>query len=233
MKIWAISDIHYPENSINLMASFGKFWVNHIEQIFRHWDDQVRRQDLILLGGDLSWATKEERGLKVLRRLSDLPGLKKIIIPGNHDVWWKNNLSISDKSPEDIIPLYGQAVKIGRTVICGSKGWLAPNDPCFDNLDPKPFKKEYELLKKGLDEAMDLKPEEGIHLILHFPPFTTKGKQTRFFDLIKQYPIITCSYGHFHFQEEWDLIPKGEIEGIQCFLTSSDYLRHRPVLIHQ
>ncbi|MCP4295625.1 MAG: hypothetical protein GY786_08470 [Proteobacteria bacterium] len=233
MKIWALSDIHYPAGAVNRMEPLGPIWIDHIAQIDHHWGDTVGREDIILLGGDLSWATKEERGLEALRHFSELPGLKKVIIPGNHDVWWQSNSSIKNRFPKDIIPLYGQAVKINETVICGSKGWLAPNDPCFDNLDHKPFKKEYDILKRALDEAMNLDPVEGIHLMLHFPPFTTKGLKTRFFELIKQYPVITCIYGHFHMQEEWKLIPKGCVDGIQCFLTSTDYLEHQPVLVHQ
>jgi predicted phosphohydrolase len=233
MKIWAISDIHYPDSSVNRMAPYGKIWVNHIERIVHNWGQSIGAKDLILLGGDISWATRKERGLKTLQILSKLPGVKKVIVPGNHDIWWKKDLLGSANLPLDMIFLYGRATRIEQMVICGSKGWLAPNDDSFDNLDHKPFAKEYDLLKQSLDNAMELKPERGIHLLMHFPPFTTQGTQTEFFDLILKYPVITCTYGHFHKQQEWDNIPQGEVEGVNCSLTSSDYLHHQPSLIYE
>ena len=42
-------------------------------------------------------------------------------------------------APKSIVALNGSAVKIENQVFCGTCGWHAPNDPCFDNLDQKFF----------------------------------------------------------------------------------------------
>ena len=231
MKIWAISDIHFSEGLNSSMSAFGPIWKNHPEKIVTNWRDCVGPSDLVLLAGDLSWVKTFEKGLVFLRQLSALPGKNKIIIPGNHDIWWTDDQKIKKMAPKSIVPLHGSAVKIENQVFCGTCGWHAPNDPHFDNFDRKFFDIEMQLLRNSLEEATKLEPEQGIHVLLHFPPFSSLGEKTLFFDLLKEYPVTSCIFGHFHLKEEWDKTPLGKIDGINCYLTSSDFLAHRPIEI--
>lgn len=231
MKIWAISDTHFADTPGRTMEIYGPVWRDHEITIARNWRQAIGHGDIVLVGGDISWARKLDRGLIHLRKISDLPGKAKVIVKGNHDHWWTGQEKLVDRSPSDIIPLDGHAVKIDEHVFCGIRGWLAPNDPCTDALDGNTFRGEMKRLKEALEEAMTLNPKEGIHLLMHFPPFTTHGEETPFFQLIKKYPVVTCSYGHFHMEDEWKNIPKGTIDGIQCNLTATDFLKHKPSLI--
>ncbi|MGK0289701.1 MAG: putative phosphohydrolase [bacterium] len=231
MKIWAISDTHLSHNDSRTMNQFGDIWINHPAKIMENWSRVVSYQDIVFVTGDLSWSYKLEHGLIDLRKLHQLPGKSKVIVKGNHDIWWKKLNMLQKSAPASILPLQGTAIQIGDQVICGTRGWISPNDVCSDPLDKKTFLKEMDRLEKALEEAMSLDPKHGIHLLLHFPPFTTTGAKTAFFDLLKKYPVVTCTYGHFHMEPEWEAIPKGMIDGTFFQLASTDYLNHTPVCI--
>jgi len=232
MKIWAISDIHFSEGLNSSMSAYGSIWKNHPERIVTNWRNSITSSDIVLLAGDLSWVKTFEKGLTFLRQISALPGKQKIIIPGNHDLWWSDDQKIEKMAPPSIFHVNGKAHRVGDFAICGACGWHAPNDPCFDNLDQKYFEREFQRLRDALEDANSLRPKQGIIVLLHFPPFTSVGKKTAFFDLMKEYPVRDCIFGHFHLPEEWKSLPKGNIDGINCYLTSSDYLSHQPIQIY-
>ncbi|MDX2471516.1 MAG: metallophosphoesterase [SAR324 cluster bacterium] len=233
MNIFAISDTHFSLNPNRTMESFGPIWKGHMNQIKKNWRNTVNSSDIVMIGGDISWETKFEKALVHLRELSDLPGSSKIIIKGNHDHWFKSLDDLNGNLPKNMTALMGTAIKIGSHIFAGTRGWLAPNDPAGDSLDKKTFEKEMVLLEQALEQAVALAQKVGaeskIHLLLHFPPFTTTGKTTAFWDLITKYPVHTCTYGHFHLAAEFEAIPKGLVDGIYCNLTSTDYIKHSPV----
>ncbi len=231
MKIWGISDTHFSNDQTRTMVCFGQVWVDHTEKIIRNWKTVVGRSDLVLICGDITWSQNLEKGLPDLRLLDRLPGKAKMIVKGNHDYWWQTYRQLCEAVPESIKPLDGNAIRIDDQVFCGTKGWVAPNDPDFDPLDMKTFKKEMNRLRKALDAAVELDPVNGIHLLMHFPPFASNGVKTPFIETISQYPVSTCTFGHFHMQKEWDRIPRGPINGTRFQLTSTDYLNHKPALI--
>ncbi len=233
MKIWGISDTHFQSGQVDSMSKWGDVWVHHTEKIIENWKAVVGEDDLVLIGGDIVWSLQLEKALIDIRIIDRLPGKMKIIIQGNHDSWWQEYDDLCKAMPERISPLEGNAVKIDGQVICGIRGWISPNDPDFELLDRGTFDREMILLKQALDAAVKLDPKDGIHLLMHFPPFTTKGHQTPFFKLMTEYPVVTCTYGHFHVKKEWDALPKGIIQGIDCHLTSTDYLENRPDLVWQ
>jgi len=233
MNIWGISDTHFQNGQVNSMSKWGEVWVHHTEKIIENWKAVVGNDDLVLIGGDICWSVRLDQAMTNLNMIDRLPGKKKIIIPGNHDNWWQDYDTLCKAMPETIHPLNGNAVKIDGQVICGTRGWVSPNDPDFEVLDRNTFDKEMVMLRQSLDAAVELNPIDGIHLLIHFPPFTTKGHQTPFFKLMLEYPVITCTYGHFHVQKEWDALPKGNIQGIDCHLTSTDYLENKPTLVWQ
>ena len=215
------------------MSKYGDVWVHHTEKILENWKAVVGPDDLVLVGGDITWSISIEQALVDIRMIDRLPGKRKIMIQGNHDSWWDDYDQVVAAMPERIVPLEGNAVKIDGQVFCGTMGWVSPNDPDFELLDRPTFERELEKFRQALDAAVALKPIDGIHTLLHFPPFTTKGYQTAFFRLMKKYPVITCTYGHFHVKQEWDALLKGMVQGIDCHLTSTDYLQNKPDLIWQ
>ncbi len=233
MKIWGISDTHFQDGQVDSMSKYGDVWVHHTEKIIENWKAVVGEDDLVLIGGDIAWSIHLEQALVDIRIIDRLPGKMKIIIQGNHDYWWNEYDALCKAMPDKILPLEGNAVKINGQVICGSKGWISPNDPDFEVLDRTMFDREMAMIRQSLDAALELDPKDGIHLLMHFPPFTTKGHETPFFKMMLEYPVITCTYGHFHVKKEWDALPKGFIQGIDFHLTSTDYLKNKPDLVWQ
>ena len=231
MRIWAISDLHFPGERNKQMDQFGPVWREHISRLVENWRRMVGNQDIVLVAGDITWAGNKDGVMNDLHRIADLPGEYKIIVQGNHDFWWKKYKVIHDQLPKSIVTLKGHAIKLKNHIFCGSRGWLAPNDPCFDNLDHKTYQKELVRMKRALEEATAMRADEPIHTMMHFPPFTTHGAVTPFVSLITKYPVSNCVYGHFHFKSEWDVIPKGVIDGVAFHLTATDYLEHQPQLI--
>ena len=55
MKIFAISDLHLSSAVEKPMNVFGNSWDNHFEKIREDWINKVGDNDLVLLGGDMSW----------------------------------------------------------------------------------------------------------------------------------------------------------------------------------
>lgn len=231
MKIWGIADTHLAAHQADIMGVYGSIWSNHREKIIENWHAIVNENDSVLIGGDVTWATNLQAALTDVEVLDQLPGKHKFIVKGNHDVWWKSYPEIKKVMPKTMTPLAGNAIKMDEHVICGTMGWLAPNDPYFDGLDMNAYKKELNLLDDALKAAVKLDPQKGLHLLMHFPPFTTQGHKTPFFDLIVKHPVTTCTFGHFHIEEEWKCLPQGNIDGVEFRLISTDYLRHKPYLV--
>ncbi len=231
MKIWGISDTHLSGSRENGMIVHGAIWVEHKEQIIKNWQKCINRDDIVLICGDISWSNTLKQAMQDICILSELPGKAKIMVKGNHDHWWEDYNELSETVPKDIRPLSANAINIEGHVFCGTMGWLSLNDPCSDSLDAKFFHLEMDRLVTSLQHAIELNPEHGIHLLMHFPPFTTGGIKTPFLDIIAEYPVTTCTFGHSHFPKEWECIPQGNINGTVFRLTSTDFLKHKPVLI--
>ena len=70
MKIFAISDLHLSTNTNKPMDIFGGNWVGYIDKIFADWQSKVCDDDLVLIGGDISWAMNLEDAIIDIERLS-------------------------------------------------------------------------------------------------------------------------------------------------------------------
>ena len=82
MKIFAISDLHISTNTNKPMDVFGGNWEGYLEKIFTDWNSKVSSDDLVLIGGDISWAMSVEEAKEDINLLAPLNG-KKIMIKGN------------------------------------------------------------------------------------------------------------------------------------------------------
>ena len=84
MKIFAISDLHMSNSTNKPMDIFGEKWVGHLDQIKEDWEKKVSEEDVVLIGGDISWAMNILEAKEDVKFFSTLPG-KKVLIKGNHD----------------------------------------------------------------------------------------------------------------------------------------------------
>lgn len=221
MSIFSISDLHLSKDNLKPMDVFGARWENHLEKIKSDWLKKVSEEDIVLICGDISWGISLGEGLEDLRSLKGLPG-KKIFIRGNHDFWWNGITKLRRAAPDDsFIFLQNDCVKIGNTVICGSRGWTCPGSADYTADDEKLYLREAERFKLCFREV-DKVREEGDRLIvmIHYPPFSQKSPKTLFTELFKEQRAEKVVFGHIHGDTYFPY--RTVKDGIEYILTSCD-----------
>ncbi len=225
MKIYAISDLHISTNTNKPMDIFGGNWVGYLEKIRADWQEKVCDDDLVLIGGDISWAMNIDDAKKDIFSFSDLKG-KKIIIKGNHDYWWSGIGKVRDMLPENFYALQNDSIRFDGVVICGSRCWSVPGSPDFKQQDMKIYLRETERLKLSFNSAEKLR-QEGDKLIalIHYPPFNVKREDTAFTNIFEEHKVDCVVYGHLHGKtvRADKLLVKN---GIRYYLTSCDQVNN-------
>ncbi len=230
MKIYAISDLHISTNTNKPMDVFGGNWVNYIEKIQADWQEKVTDDDIVLIGGDVSWAMNIEDAKKDLQTFAHLKG-KKVLIKGNHDYWWSGIGKVRDALPPNFYALQNDSIKFENVVICGSRCWSVPGSPDFTANDNKIYLREAERLKLSFNSANKMR-EEGDKLIalIHYPPFNVKRENTLFTALFEENKVDKVIYGHLHGKDVRSdkLVIKN---GVEYYLTSCDQVDNKLVEI--
>jgi uncharacterized protein len=246
MNIWALSDPHLcfgtPEKS---MESFGETWENYSQRIEKNWIDKIKKDDLVLVAGDISWAKKIENAKKDFAFLDNLPGTK-VIIKGNHDYWWTSIAKVNENLPPSIFAIQNDSFTINDITIGGTRLWDSP-DFNFDNYidyvpNPKEnisrreseeksliiYKRELERLKLSL---ASLDKDAKIRICMtHYPPIGATLEHNEIVEILKDYKIDICVFGHLHNVYK-DKKIFGSKDGIKYVFTSCDYLDFSPIKI--
>ena len=230
MKIFAISDLHISTNTNKPMDVFGGNWINYLDKIFEDWNDKVSDDDLVLIGGDISWAMNIDDAKSDIETLKNLKG-KKILIKGNHDYWWSGIGKVRDILPEKFFALQNDSILIDNVVICGSRLWSVPGSPDFTEQDEKIYLREAERLKLSLSSAKKLQREgDKLIALVHFPPFNVRRENSLFTEIFEQNGVDAVIYGHLHGKNVRadKLVVKN---GVKYFLTSCDQVENKLVEI--
>lgn len=226
MKIYAISDLHISTNTNKPMDIFGGNWVGYMEKIRADWQQKVSDDDLVLIGGDISWAMNIDDAKLDILSLKDLKG-KKILIKGNHDYWWSGIGKVRDILPEGFYALQNDCIRFDGVVICGSRCWSVPGSPDFNEQDRKIYLRETERLKLSFSSAKSLL-QEGDKLIalIHYPPFNVNRDDTLFTQIFEQNGVHSVIYGHLHGKSvRADKLVKKN--GVNYYLTSCDLMDNK------
>lgn len=234
MKIYAIADLHlsFGENIDKPMDIFGMGWEQHAERLEHAWREMVTEKDLVLLPGDTSWGLKIDEAMADFDWLHSLPGTK-IVSKGNHDLWW-GRIKYLNSLYEDIVFLQNDCYEpeCGGIVITASRGWPYPGSDEYTEHDEKIYSREIQRLKLGLDAAKAKAPDSRILVALHYPPSDPGGRVTGFTEVLEEYGVWKCIYGHLHGQVAFGRGIKGEVRGVKYQLVSLDYLGARPKLVY-
>ena len=223
MSIYAISDLHLSFGANKPMDIFGANWENHSEKIKNDWAEKVNENDLVLLPGDFSWAMYLKDTHLDFDYLSGLPG-KKLMLKGNHDYWWSTVGSmrkyLEENNFKNIDFLYNNSYEFENKIICGTRGWASTDT----EENRKMLKRERNRLKISLEDGIKkYGVEKEIIVCMHYPPFNNIGDaESNFIDLMKEYNVKKCIYGHLHGEAHKDAI-EGTIDGIEYKLVSCDY----------
>ena len=234
MKIYAIGDLHlsFGENIDKPMDIFGGGWEQHAERLEHTWREMITEEDLVLLPGDTSWGLKIEEAMADFEWLHSLPGTK-IVSKGNHDLWW-GRIKYLNSLYDDIVFLQNDCYEpeCSEIVITASRGWPYPGSDEYTEHDEKIYAREIQRLKLGLDAAKAKAPDSRILVALHYPPSDPSGRVTGFTEILEEYGVWKCIYGHLHGQVAFGRGIRGKVRGVQYQLVSLDYLGAKPKLIY-
>jgi predicted phosphohydrolase len=233
LKIYAIADLHlsFDERIDKPMSVFGEGWDNYEERLKAAWTGMITEEDLVLLPGDLSWGLKVEEAIADLEWIHALPG-RKVMVKGNHDLWW-NKIGYLNSLYDDMYFLQNDAYPADDNglMICGSRGWELPGSEDYDEHDQKIYDRELMRLEFSLKDAMQ-KGAKRIIASLHYPPADDRSRTSRVTELLEQYPVTDCVYGHLHGMQAFGKGIKGMHNGIEYSLISLDYLGAVPKLVY-
>ena len=226
MKIYAISDLHISTGTNKPMDVFGGNWVGYLDKIHDDWNRKVSDEDIVLIGGDISWAMSIEDAEQDIVTLKNLKG-KKILIKGNHDYWWSGIGKVRDMLPDGFFALQNDSIRFDGVVICGSRCWSVPGSPDFTEQDRKIYLRETERLKLSLASANKMR-QDGDKLIalIHYPPFNVHREDSLFTELFENNKVDCVVYGHLHGKNVRadKLVVKN---GVKYYLTSCDQVENK------
>jgi predicted phosphohydrolase len=242
MKLFAIGDTHLPSTRSKDMDRFG--WTGHPLPLQKAWDELVTPEDVVIVAGDISWATRPSEVAEDLAWLDARPG-RKVLLRGNHDYWWGDSLTklkrILAPYPTLEAAIHNCAVAIGPFLIAGSRLWTTPEAPPLpggEMGDEAPsidyVQREVNRLKLSVTDALakeKAQPGPWTRVAaVHFPPLYSNAQSTAFSEVIESYAPEVCVYGHLHGPG----IPAGfvgERAGVRYVLASCDAAGFRPVLL--
>ena len=223
MKVFAISDLHLSINSNKPMNIFGPVWENYLDKIEQSWNKLVSDDDVVLISGDISWAMKLNDAIPDLNYISQFKG-RKIILRGNHDYWWSSISGVRSVLKPNMFAIQNDAIKIGDTIFCGTRGWTVPETTHKTPDDEKIYNREVIRLGLSLQDAKRLQQNnEKIIVMMHYPPFNSKMEDNEFTNLIEQYGVKMVVYGHLHsYDKKQKLIVYKN--NVKYYLTSCDLI---------
>lgn len=226
MALYAISDLHLPLGVDKPMDIFGTAWENYVERLHQNWQSVVKKDDVVVLPGDFSWATYISDAKKDFDLLNELNG-RKILLKGNHDYWWetanKMNRFVKENGYNSISFLQNNSFEYEDKAICGTRGWPIPGDNSSDE-DKKIYSREAQRLELSLSAAAE---KEKI-VFMHYPPICDRFRENEFTRLFEKYNVGLCIYGHLHAKSASSALT-GDIDGVKYLLVSCDYLGFMPV----
>jgi len=225
LALYSISDLHLSFSCDKPMDIF-RGWENHTDRLAANWNRVVTDDDTVVLPGDFSWGLKIEETLKDFEFLSKLNG-KKIILKGNHDLWWgtkKKILEFFEKNDiNNIEILFNNAFLVDGVSVCGSRGWFIDSPES----DKKILLREAARLETSIKAGIELGGEPIV--FIHYPPVYGDFVCREIFDIIKKYDIKKVYHGHIHGAGLNKSV--SHFEGVDFKLVSCDCVDFTPVFV--
>ena len=223
MALYAMGDTHLSLSVNKSMEVFGGAWNGYVDKL-REGLSILREEDTLVLCGDISWGMSLEDTRSDFAFLESFPG-RKIILKGNHDYWWNTASKMErfwrESGFSRLSVLHNNCHFYGETALCGTRGWFYEEDAGGHN--EKVFQRELIRLEASLKAA----GEREKLCFLHYPPCYQGYTCREIMDLLEQYQVKTCYYGHLH-GGSCRLAVEGSVGGVEYRLVSADHLRFRP-----
>ena len=228
MPLFAIADFHLSLGTDKPMDVFNG-WDNYTQRLSENWRRLVTDKDTVVIAGDISWAMKLTETQKDFEFINNLPG-SKILLKGNHDYWWdtvsKINRSLNERGFDTIRILFNNSFIVDDYAVCGTRGWIIDSET---EEDKKILARECGRLRMSLESAKSRGKEPVV--FLHYPPVYGNQIQTEMIDILIEYNVKKCYYGHIHGTNLIKSAFNGEYKGINFKLISCDALGFIPALV--
>ena len=223
MALYTIGDTHLSLKSNKSMEVFGGSWDGYVDKLVRGFE-RVAPEDTVVLCGDLSWGMSLEESKEDFAFLNALPG-KKLLMKGNHDYWWntaaKMTAFFEENGFDTFSILHNNCALYGDIALCGTRGWFYEEER--GEHSQKIFNRELIRLEASLKAAGE---REKI-CFFHYPPLCQGFRCQEIIDLMEQYGVSTCCYGHLHGPSHRFAI-QGRQGNIDYKLVAADFLGFQP-----
>jgi predicted phosphohydrolase len=151
---------------------------------------------------------------------------------GNHDYWWttkaKMDRYLAENGFDKLQILSNNSFEYENIVICGTRGWILEQG---QQQDQKIIAREAGRLTMSLQDAEKRFPGKEKLVFLHYPPVYGTETNDSILQVLKDFGIKRCWYGHIH-SGGCRFALNGEYDGVQYRLISADYLKFTPQIIH-
>ena len=227
--IYTIGDLHLSLGCDKPMDIFAS-WSNYLERLEENWNGKITAEDTVVLVGDHSWALKLDDSKKDLEYIHSRLNGKKILVKGNHDLWWqtmnKLNAFVESNGFDTIRFLFNNAYSVEGITICGTRGWIRENG---EPQDIKILSREAGRLELSLQAAAKLGGE--IVAFIHYPPIYGSEENVLITEVLHKYGIKRCYYAHLHGASIRGAL-NGERAGITYKLVSADGIGFDPIKVN-
>ena len=226
MAIFVIADLHLSLGSADKPMDVFEGWQGYLPKLEQNWRTLISPEDTVVLPGDISWAMSLEDTREDFAFLNSLPG-QKILLKGNHDYWWttlnKMNRYLEASGFDTLRILHNCAFQAEGVYLCGTRGWMSDVQEAEDE---KILNREIGRLRMSLEAA-----GEGEKLaFLHYPPLYPGQMEGGLAQVLKEYGVKRCFYGHLH-GASLRYAVQGEHDGVEYKLVSADGLKFCPYKI--
>ncbi|MFI3313316.1 MAG: metallophosphoesterase [Eubacteriales bacterium] len=227
MALYAIGDLHLSLGTDKPMDVFGGAWTGYVDKLKAGFS-VIQPEDTTVLLGDISWALGLDKAQADFAWINEIPG-KKIILKGNHDYWWTTAQKFynfcKENDYQNIELLHNNCHICEDIAICGTRGWFFEEDRAGTH-NEKVYKREMIRLETSLKEA----GERTKYCFLHYPPRYRNYRCPEILQLLKDYHVERCYYGHLH-GDSHKLALEGHFDGTDFALVAADFLKFQPKLV--
>lgn len=218
MSLFAIADLHLSFGVEKPMDVFSG-WDGYVEKLKNNWERVVKKDDFVVVAGDISWGMNLKESFLDFKFLNDLPG-KKILLKGNHDYYFstkgKMDRFFVENGFKNLNFLFNNSYEYENISICGTRGWVNIKK---EYADVKILKREAQRLELSLKSATKIPI-----VFIHYPPIFGNSKAEEILNVLHKNNVKKVYYGHLHGKFCKNAVV-GNVNGIEYNFISSDYLK--------